>query len=195
MNKLGAVSIAFSIFALGSVMSSCFNKRSTGLEYAPNMYDHKAFDPDQPNDNFKDGKTAQLPPEGTTPVGFDKIDDSYPNTSEGYELAGKNMSNPFPVTYPNLVDGKNLYVKMCSHCHGLEGKGDGSIIKLGKFPPPPAYGTGTSSRGGSMKDLSDGKIFHTITHGVNLMGAHKNQLTPAERWKIVMYVHELQKLQ
>jgi hypothetical protein len=46
-----------------------------------------------------------------------------------------------------------------------------------------------------MKDLTDGKIFHTITYGVNLMGAHRYQLTPTERWKIVMYVHELQKLQ
>ena len=46
-----------------------------------------------------------------------------------------------------------------------------------------------------MKDLTDGKIYHTITHGVNLMGPHKSQLSPEQRWKIVMYVHELQKLQ
>ena len=46
-----------------------------------------------------------------------------------------------------------------------------------------------------MKDLTDGKIFHTITYGVNLMGAHASQISPAERWKIVLYVHELQKLQ
>ena len=84
---------------------------------------------------------------------------------------------------------------MCSHCHGYEGQGDGSIIKLQKFPAPPSYSKGTSSRGGAMKDLTDGKIFHTITYGVNLMGPHKYQLTPEERWKIVMYVHELQKLQ
>ncbi|HQS53421.1 MAG TPA: cytochrome c, partial [Daejeonella sp.] len=34
-----------------------------------------------------------------------------------------------------------------------------------------------------------------ITHGVNLMGPHKSQLSPEQRWKVVMYVHELQKLQ
>jgi mono/diheme cytochrome c family protein len=84
---------------------------------------------------------------------------------------------------------------MCSQCHGLEGKGDGSIVNLGKFPAPPSYSTGNSSRGGSMKDLTDGKIYHTITHGVNLMGPHKSQLSPEQRWKVVMYVHELQKLQ
>ena len=195
MNKLRAVGIACCLFAVGSLVSSCFDNRSTGLEYAPNMYEHKAFDPDQPNKNFKDGKTAQLPPVGTTPLGFDRVEDEYPNTLEGYESASKNLGNPFPVTQANLVEGKSLYVNMCAHCHGFEGKGDGSIIKLGKFPPPPSYASGASSRGGAMKDLTDGKIFHTITYGVNLMGPHKNQLTPAERWKIVMYVHELQKLQ
>ena len=61
--------------------------------------------------------------------------------------------------------------------------------------PIRAYATGISSRGGAMKDLTDGKIFHTITYGVNLMGAHASQISPAERWKIVLYVHELQKLQ
>jgi hypothetical protein len=43
-----------------------------------------------------------------------------------------------------------------------------------------------------MKDLTDGKIYHTITYGLNMMGSHASQLNPYERWKIVMYVHELQ---
>ena len=63
------------------------------------------------------------------------------------------------------------------------------------FPPPPSYSTGTSSRGGAMKDLTDGKIYHTITYGINLMGAHASQISPEERWKIVLYVHELQNVQ
>ena len=65
-------------------------------------------------------------------------------------------------------------------------------MAIGKFPPPPSYSAGNSSRGGLVKDLSDGKIFHTITYGVNLMGPHASQLNPEERWKITMYVHQLQ---
>ncbi len=194
MNKLLIICTAFLTVAAASVMTSCSDNRSTGLEFARNMYDPIAYNPDQPNKNFKDGKTAQTPPAGTTPVGFDK-NDVYPNTIEGYESAGKSLSNPLPVTIPTLEEGKTLYLNMCSQCHGLEGKGDGSIVKLGKFPAPPSYGTGNSSRGGAMIDLTDGKIYHTITHGVNLMGSHKSQLTPEQRWKVVMYVHELQKLQ
>jgi hypothetical protein len=44
-----------------------------------------------------------------------------------------------------------------------------------------------------MRDLTDGKIYHTITYGINLMGSHASQVNPTERWKIVMYVHELAK--
>ena len=194
MNKLLLVRAAFITIAVAAVISSCSDKRSTGWEFAPNMYIPKAYNPDQPNPNFKNGQTAQVPPAGTMPVGFDKVDE-YPNTLEGYQAASQSLSNPLPVTIPTLQEGKSLYVNMCSHCHGYQGQGDGSIVKLGKFPGPPSYSTGNSSRGGAMKDLTDGKIFHTITYGVNLMGPHKSQLSPDERWKVVMYVHELQKLQ
>lgn len=194
MNKLRIISAAFFATAIAVAISSCSDKRSTGLEYARNMYDHIAFDPDQPNKNFKNGQTAQTPPIGTVPVGFDRVDE-YPNTLEGYQAASANLKNPFKVNIGTLEEGKSLYVNMCSHCHGYQGQGDGSIVKLEKFPAPPSYSKGTSSRGGAMKDLTDGKIFHTITNGWGLMGPHKYQLTPNERWKIVMYVHELQKLQ
>ncbi|WP_309425071.1 c-type cytochrome [Daejeonella oryzae] len=194
MNKLLLVRAAFMSVAVAAVISSCADKRSTGLEFAPNMYEAKAYNPDQANPNFKNGQTAQTPPEGTSPQGFDKSEE-YPNTPEGYQAASSGMRNPLPVTIPTLQEGKALYVNMCSHCHGYQGEGDGSIVKMGKFPGPPSYSKGTSSRGGAMKDLTDGKIFHTITYGLNLMGPHKNQLSPNERWKIVMYVHELQKLQ
>ncbi len=194
MNKLRILGTAFIVVASAAIISSCGDKRSTGWEYARNMYDPIAYNPDQPNKNFKNGQTAQVPPAGTIPVGFDGFFE-YPNTIEGYEAAGVSLTNPLPAAPANLAQGKVLYQNMCSHCHGAEGKGDGSIIKQDKFPPPPSYSTGMSSRGGAVKDLTDGKIFHTITYGVNLMGPHRSQLEPSERWKIVMYVHELQKLQ
>ncbi len=195
MNKLRIIGAAFLAIAASIAISSCSDKRSTGLEYARNMYDPLAYNPDQPNKNFKNGQTAQVPPANTMPVGFDEPESDYPNTIDGYQAASTNLRNPLPPDLANLQQGKTLFLAMCSHCHGFTGQGDGSIIKLGKFPAPPSYSKGNSSRGGAMKDLTDGKIFHTITYGVNLMGPHRYQLTPTERWKIVLYVHELQKLQ
>ena len=191
MNKMKILGITVITIAATIVITSCKDKRSTGWEYAPNMYEHIAYDPDQPNPNFKDGKTAQRPPAGTIPVGFVTFD--YPNTKEGYETAGVEVKSTLPQTQANFAEGQVLFEHFCSPCHGMKGLGDGLVVGHG-FPAPPSYSTGQSSRGGAMKDLTDGKIYHTITYGVNAMGSYASQLAPEERWKVIMYVHHLQTL-
>jgi cytochrome c len=158
------------------------------------MYDPIAYNPDQPNKNFKNGQTAQTPPAHTAPVGFDKYD--YPNTKEGYEAAGAALVNPVPATEQNLISGKHYFTVFCAPCHGEKGDGQGHLVKIEKVSGIPSYhGDATSSRGGNMKDLSAGKIYHTIMYGLNNMGSHASQLSPEERWKVVMYVQQLQKIQ
>ena len=191
MNKFRILGTAVITVTVSLFVTACKDKRSTGWEYAPNMYEHIAYDPDQPNPNFKDGKTAQLPPAGTTPIGFVRFD--YPNTRDGYDKAGAEVKSPLPQTPQNFEDGKQLFITFCSPCHGEPGQGDGIVTQHG-FPPPPSYSKGNSSRGGAMKDLTDGKIYHTITYGVNAMGSYASQLNPTERWKVIMYVHHLQTL-
>ncbi|GGE08850.1 cytochrome c [Sphingobacterium cellulitidis] len=204
-NFLGTVCVAV---ALTAVVSSCGDgtTRSAGWEFSRNMYDPIAFNPDQPNKNFKNNITAQTPPQGSNPIGFDRFD--YGNSVEEYERAGLELKNPIVVNPTHLKEGEALYLTYCAVCHGKEGAGDGTITKdrevedsrgkraLENFPPPPSYqkSAGTpSSRGGQMSELTDGKIYHTITYGYNAMGSHASQLSPEERWKVVMYVHELQK--
>ena len=191
MNKIKILGTLSLVIAATMVISSCKDKRSTGWEYAPNMYEHIAYDPDQKNDNFKNGQTAQKPPAGTTPIGFVRFD--YPSTKDGYELAGTEVKSPLPQTQANFADGQILFEHFCSPCHGVNGQGDGLVVAHG-FPAPPSYSKGVSSRGGNMKDLTDGKIYHTITYGVNAMGSYASQLDPTERWKVIMYVHHLQTL-
>nr|WP_225869502.1 cytochrome c [Pedobacter psychroterrae] len=194
MNKNKVVLASFCILASAVVFSACRDKQSTGLEYARNMYDPIAYNPDQPNKNFANGQTAQTPPKNTAPVGFVE-DDIYPNTKEGYEAAGINLVNSLQLTEKNLLEGKHLFKVMCSPCHGMEGDGQGHLVKIEKFSGVPSFHDPekASSRGGLMKDLSAGKIYHTIKYGVNMMGSYASQLTPEERWKVVLYVQELQK--
>jgi mono/diheme cytochrome c family protein len=191
MNKIRIFGAAMMAVAATIVATSCKDKRSTGWEYAPNMYRHIAYDPDQRNPNFKDGKTAQLPPAGTVPLGFTRF--NYPNTKAGYDQASLEVKNLLTQTPANYAEGKLLFEHFCSPCHGENGQGDGLVVQHG-YPPPPSYSKGQSSRGGAMKDLTDGKIYHTITYGVNAMGSYASQLSPEERWKVVMYVHHLQTL-
>ncbi|RQP13729.1 MAG: cytochrome c [Parapedobacter sp.] len=206
MNKMRLLSVVSTAVAIAAVAAACGDRttRSTGWEFSRNMYDPIGYNPDQPNANFKDGKTAQVPPAGTTPVGFERF--PYSASNEDYERAGAEVVNPLVHTEENLAQGKALYQVYCAVCHGPEGHGDGPITKdrtleaesrqLENFPPPPSYAKSdgiNSSRGGQMADLTDGKIYHTITYGLNMMGSHASQLTPEERWKVVMYVRELQK--
>lgn len=191
MNKTKILGTTAVLVAALMIVSSCKDKRDTGWEYAPNMYEHIAYDPDQINNNFKDGKTAQVPPAGTTPIGFVRFD--YPNNRDGYDKASLEVKSPIAQTAENMAEGKVLFTSFCSPCHGIEGQGDGLVTQHG-YPNPPSYSKGQSSRGGAMKDLTDGKIYHTITYGLNSMGSYASQLNPDERWKVIMYVHHLQTL-
>ena len=192
MNK-NIVYAAFTVLVVVVMLSACKDKRSTGLEYARNMYDPIAYNQDQPNKNFANGATSQTPPANTDPIGFVKFE--YANTKEGYE-ASSVVVNPLQLTEKNLLEGKHFYNVFCAPCHGEKGDGQGHIVKLDKgISGVPAYygADAVSSRGGAMASLSAGKIYHTITYGLNAMGSHASQLTPSERWKVVLYVQQLQK--
>ncbi len=194
MNKSKIVYAAFFAIAFVASLSACSDKRSTGLEYARNMYDPIAPNYDQANKNFANGQTAQTPPPNTEPIGFVRYE--YANTKDGYEAAGRELVNPMQLTKENLTDGKHYYTVFCSPCHGEKGDGKGHLVEIEKYSGVPAYhGDAASSRGGMMKDLTAGKIYHTIMYGLNNLGSHASQLSPNERWKVVMYVQQLQKIQ
>ena len=192
MNKKYLVYTTFIVLVIVVMFSACKDKRSTGLEYARNMYDPIAHNQDQPNKNFANGATAQTPPANTDPIGFVKHE--FPNTKEGYE-GSVVLVNPLEATEKNLLEGKHFYTVFCSPCHGEKGDGQGHIVKLDKgISGVPAYygADANSSRGGAMATMPAGKIYHSIVYGLNAMGPHASLLTPTERWKVVMYVQKLQ---
>lgn len=176
-----------------SVFSSCsHDPKKPGYEYMPDMYRSASYETNSHNPNFSDGMTNRTPVAGTIPVGFIKF--PFAGTREGYDAASAEWKIPAEYrTDANLTEGKRLYSNYCIECHGAEGNGDGPVVQ-GGFAPPPSYSKGNSSRGGKMSDLTEGKIYHTITYGLNMMGSHASQLLPQERMKIVMYVQTLQKL-
>lgn len=178
-----------SLIGLFLVMS-CASRipQDPGEEYAPQMYHSIPLEPYSQVDYYaysSDGKHLRLPVEGTVARGKEDYVYPYPNTNEGYEAAGKNLKNPLPPTPENIEEGKRLYTLYCVHCHGEKGDGQGSIVQAEKFPPPPAYN-------GPLKDLPEGKMYHSITYGKNLMGSHASQLSPTERWQVILYVRVLQ---
>ena len=179
-----------SLAVIAALASSCSKDPSKpGYEFMPDMYRSPAYKAYEPSAVTGDSTSAMLPVQGTIPRGYEFF--HYPGTREGYDAAGRDLVNPFAATAENIAEGKRLYTNFCMHCQGETGNGDGSLIATGKFPPPPSYSAGASSRGGNMKDLTAGKIYHTITYGINLMGPHASQLNYDERWLITLYVKDL----
>lgn len=163
-----------------------------GREYMPDMAHSKAYEiyvPTRPiimdGDTvnlFKDGTMARKPVAGTVARGF--VPYYYPNTNEGYEQAGKELRNPYSATDTKTLEaGKKAYDTYCAVCHGGKGKADGSLAE--KVPPPSYFRD-------DILMLSEGKMFHSIHHGKNLMGSYASQLTKEERWQVVAYIKSLQ---
>ena len=108
----------------------------------------------------------------------------YPNSNEGYELAGKELANPLQQSTDNLEKGKVLYSGLCKHCHGEIGDAKAPMIEKEKYPPPPPF----SKR---LPTISDGKKFHSITYGKNQMPPNKDDLNAEQKWLLVMYIKTL----
>ncbi len=199
---------ALAICAIGgmAVLAGCSkDPNSPGLEYMPDMYRSPAIeayvdygqDPYYFGDSLADAQratqSARLPVEGTIAFANSEADAAfnfpypYPHTPEGYEQAGRELHSPIAMTEATVAQGKALFEVFCVECHGPAGHGDGTVVAKGGYPPPPAYD------GPQLKDLPEGKIFHSITFGRNIaMGAHASQLSQKERWMLVQYVKYLQ---
>lgn len=185
-----------------------------GVEYAPDMYVSKGYEPmSQLADKVfkldstvtnrknvlltKDGKTMREPVEGTIPTDLEyeagrsyinnylAMQYHYTNTPGGKDSAMRMLKNPIPLTEATIANGKKLYNRNCSPCHGVDGLGKGPVSV--KFPPNniPSY---KSSR---IQELPDGGAYHSITYGLNLMGSYASVLTPQERWEVIHYVNYL----
>ncbi len=163
-----------------------------GYEYMPNMYRSPSFETYSENPNFSNNSTARLPVKGTIARGAMPFE--YENTLEDYLRAGEELINPLSNNDKNTEDGEALYVMFCAHCHGDNGDGKGSISHP-VYGAIPAYNDKVQIRrtGSTMSELKDGNIYHAITYGLNAMGPHASQVTPEERWKIIMYINNLQK--
>lgn len=158
--------------------------RRPNYEFLPNMVRSVPYDTYSPNPNFPDGKTLQTPPPGTIPHGAPAL--SYGPTTQEALRAGEELANPVGADDGAALErGVVLYDRFCLPCHGPSAGGDGAVVKRGFPPPPPLF----ADRARQMKD---GQIFHIITHGQGNMPAHAAQISPDDRWRIVLRVRQLQ---
>jgi mono/diheme cytochrome c family protein len=170
------------VFVLG--FTSCIrNSNSPGRQYMPDMVDPVAYDAGSPNPIFRDGKTNQFAPEGSLARG--KY--IYPLADTEYVKAASLITNPFVFTKEEIDgEGKYLYTVNCAICHGDKGDGQGYLVEINKFPPPPSY------LSEPLLSLPEGQRYHTLMYGKNMMGSYATQLDHRERWLVLSYVKSLQ---
>ncbi|WMJ74912.1 cytochrome c [Cytophagaceae bacterium ABcell3] len=189
------------IFVLG-LLSSCNHDFShIGIhqeprwEFAPNMYYSVPYEPlSQVTDSVNHpeyynsnpynphGMTMREPVPGTIsrhPKGILPMH-MHPDSLEAAGL----VPNPVPLTEVTLEEGRVLYQRFCSPCHGQTGEGDGAVGEV--YGGVPLFASAT------LKDKPAGHIYHVITYGYNRMTSYATQLSPEERWKVVHFVHTLQ---
>lgn len=174
-------SISFLLIAILLVASCDKDNNHPGYQYYPDMIDSRAYESYSSNPNFDDNSTLREPVEGTVPRGHQPFE--YGVSMDEKERAGKELVNPFAVNEAVLARGKDRFTIYCAGCHGDFGDGKGHLFTSGRYPFPPA--TLISDQ---VQAYPDGYIFHTITLGKGVMGAHGTMIPEDDRWKIVHYI-------
>lgn len=136
--------------------------------------------PQESSTFFADGFGMRMPVEGT--VARENLPYLFKDQPEE---AGKFLINPLEANEENLNLGRKKYDIYCSPCHGYFGEGDSRL--RGQFPNPP------SIHSEKVRNWSDGRIFHVITEGQNIMPSYSTQLTNNERWATILYLRVLQR--
>jgi mono/diheme cytochrome c family protein len=173
------------LFFMAVIFSTACHRdnNNPGYDYLPEMDLSRAYDAYSENPVYKDGKTMQPPVEGTVARG--KIPYPYTKDDDDLLLAGTTIFNPLEYTSEIIERGEILYDRFCINCHGIKGDGQGNLFTSGKYTYPPSNLTLEVTR-----NRPDGELYHIITVGKGIMGAHGPQIRPDDRWKIIMYVRE-----
>lgn len=163
---------AVAVTAATLVLTGCGKHEKPNFIYMPEMVYSPSFKAQ------KEG-SMRVPPAGTVPRGYTPY--PYPDDPE---LAGKMLKNPLPRSIAVMNRGKALFNTHCIVCHGPFGEGDGAVVP--KFPRPPTL------QSDKIKNYPDGRLFHIITRGQNLMPSYAAPLHDAEeRWSVVHYLRAL----
>ncbi len=199
---MNILKIAMVVGGIGLISSCSQDPNDPGLEYAPQMAHSIPFEPFTQVTNKASefyntidvnpgGLNQRMPSPGTIArkhhsgmkqgeLATDILVYNIP--ADSVEYAGKVLKSPFEHNDEVIQEGKVLYGMYCQSCHGAGGLGDGKVADQYK---------GVANLEVKAKVVSEGYIFHVITHGKGRMWPHGSQVNPDERWKIAHFVKSL----
>jgi mono/diheme cytochrome c family protein len=166
-------------------------------------------------------KNPRLPVQGTVPRGYagiallssanmgeQKGDDNVssmrisPNGSVPYYYADNDsarlvataeiLDNPFPITTEGLGRGKELYNIFCGICHGEKANGLGYLYDPDANPNAKYLAAPANLVNAEFQAASNGRFYHAIMYGKNVMGGYSDKISYEERWQVIHYIRSLQ---
>lgn len=176
------------------------------IQVFPDMDFQPRFDPQHTSEFFADSRAARQPVPGTVPMGY-TLPNAYFSTGAnnnkfGQKPAGFSVGPAYYDTgriedsygdgiplepSPQLMErGRERFAIHCAICHGASGDGKGIVGQYGLVGIANLQET-------RIRQMPDGQIFNTITHGKNTMGAYGGQVTVEDRWAIIAYLRALQR--
>jgi mono/diheme cytochrome c family protein len=129
-------------------------------------------------------------PNGAVPYYYEDTED------ERARAMREILENPFPITEDGLARGEELYNLYCGICHGEKGDGLGYLVReedpargitAGVYPAAPA-----NFLQDTFYNSSNGRYYHSIMYGKNVMGAYADKLSYEERWQVIHWIRALQ---
>lgn len=119
----------------------------------------------------------------------DDLEQQCPNVRNDYSTPEEFIDkiNPLRKEPRNLKKGKVLYrlkaKRACKFCHGMEGKGDGSMADLADKPPR------NLTCKEYMNKITDGEIFWVIKEGIEDAGMPSyKHLSDKKIWQLIQYI-------
>jgi len=203
--------IFLGVVAIMLFLQSCQQAgvNNTGSEYMPDMGHSVAYEANYYNyyysntwgseDEYYEFAKPKLPVKGTVPRrgngnGYNlpvqgSVPYYYENTEEDRSRAiAELIDNPLPITDEGLIEGKKLYYVFCATCHGDKADGNGYLVRDGgAYPAQPANFLLEEH-----VKASNGRYYHAIMHGKNVMGGYSDKISYEERWNVIHYIRSLQ---
>lgn len=171
--------VLFTLFWVGLLSGNILWTSDTPpLEIIDDMDNQQKVKAQAPSSFFADGKATRDPVEYTVPRNGTKYNVSLDDADT------KNI-NAVPVTAEVLARGKNRFETMCTPCHNHDGKGNGLVVQKGFANPPSLVRPDAVA-------YTDGRIFHVISAGQNIMSSYADKLSELDRWCVVHYIRVLQ---
>jgi mono/diheme cytochrome c family protein len=162
------------------------------LHLWPDMDYQAKFKTQTENSIFGDGRTMRQPVEGTIAVGQLQEETRFFEGREGEHWV---TDIPMEVTPQLVARGRERFDIYCAVCHGLTGEGDGIVSLRAIEREDPTWIKPLSIHAEAVCTQPIGQIYGTISNGIRSMPAYGPQISPEDRWAIVLYVKALQRSQ